>query len=493
MKKIRITCCLLILCLLLSACKSERKAVEQLAESEFLYAKGTSILNAAGEAVRLASGRIEVSAENLPDEAAITEILLQEKYNCITLDFQGELIDDSSLPWKLRENALEVVERAIQLCDKNKKYLLIDISEYPQTYKAWYEGADFIPGVINVWQQLAERLADEPYFGAYILSEFPRTGSSENQTALSYFEEVLQQICNGIREKDSLHLIAVGAIYPYSAAEDAYHGLPYVKDANFAYCAVIEKLNYFNRQQRSEKDGAAHLTYPNNLYHDIVDYEMMDSIIGSDLDFSSMDYQTRATPVFKADEADLFARLGVSVLPPDTNGGGELRVWEVRFVECDSEGNELKVLYDTSSTVNIPFMGVGTSGAQSEGSVYEDDGSAYLESITESTFFYVKDLNIPLEKGKYYQLTVTIKQRGMNKQFTCAPTVQMFTCESYENLNAAFLQKCCEEIFTEVKAVGVPLIYEKIDVSAAAASRGGEQYKTDLLTAIETLEQNYIE
>ena len=491
MKKIRIISLLLMLCLICSACGA-RKSDKQLDSSEFLFADGTLVRDASGQQVRLASKRFVLSAEELPTSAQLSAVLADETYNSITLDIKGELIDDSVSPWGVKEEALTVISSALKACSDAEKYLLLDISEYPQDYNAWYENSGFPENVAALWQSLADLVAQEPYFGAYLLSGFPRAGASENKTALSYYEELLQIVCDGIRTKDEYHMIGVGAITPYSEDEDDYLGLPYIKDHNFIYCAPLEELDYYSKQTKESTDGSAHLTYPNDLWHNITGISTQDKITGSDIDLSSTQYQTRATAVFQVEQEGLFARIGANVVPPDQNGGGELRVWSVHFAECDQDGNELNVLYDMQTSVDIPFMCLAASGTLTEGSVYEDDGSAYLESMNEPTFFFVENLNIPVEKDKYYQLTVTMKQRGMNKDFSCAPYVELYSCKNYNTMDVAYLEQYCTELYTEALAVGVPMIFDDIGVTAAAESKGGEQYMTDLLAAIGMYEQSYI-
>ncbi len=493
MKKIKTIICLAMICVLFGACAPKRQADKQLKDVPYLHAAKMQILDASGQEIRLASKRFTIT-DVTTDRTAIIDTLQEERYNSITLDLNGALIDDSALPWKLRDEAETMIDDVMQKCHDAEKYLLIDISEYPKSYYAWYDDSDFKTGVVDVWKQLAEKMASQPYFGAYVLSGLPRTGSAEERTALSFFEEALQTMCDGIRQHDTEHMIAVGAISPYVKDEDAFHGFPLIHDPNFAYCIYPQEMDFFTEQTRADDRGCEHLTYPSTYLitpEKLMPYE---EITGSDVNFSSIQYQTRATKVFKIEDEQLFARIGVSVKPPDVDGGGELRVWTVHFAECDQDGKELKVLYDTDTTVDIPFMSIAGSGVLDEGSVYEDDGSAYLESIKESTFFYIKDLNIPVEKGKYYQLTVTMKQRGMNKDFSCAPAVGLYERkEIAATFDASFVQQYYDTLFAEAEQVGVPLIYEGIGTTAPAQGRGGEQYVQDVKNMILQQQQHYIE
>ena len=482
---------ILAVCLVFSSC-SARRAEKQLGGSDYLYTHKTEILDAEGQAIHLVSKRFDVTAQHIPTIDELQTALKDAQYNSITLDIYGDMVDDTVSPWALKNEVLDLLEKTISLCDRAEKYLLVDISEYPKDYLSAYEDSEFLPGVISIWQSVAEKMREQKYFGSYILSGFPRIGSSENVTSLTYYEQLLQAICAGIRTKDAEHLITVGIISPYSENEDAFRGFPYIKDRNFAYCAANEALDFFSKQTKEGTDGSVHLTYPNTLQYNVSDVTVEETVLGSDINFASTQYQTRATAVFEVEGENQFARLGVCVMPPDENGGGELRVWEMRFVECDAEGNELNVLYDMKSSKDIPFGCLSASGLLTDGSVYADDGSAYLESINETTFFMVNQLNIPVQKGKHYQLTVTMKQRSMNKNFTCAPQVQLCSAKSYNTLDASYLEQCCNELFDEAKAVGVPIIFDDIGISAQAESKGGKQYMEDLLSIIQNQEQHCI-
>ncbi len=491
MKKIKMIAGLLILCLLFSAC-SARKAPKQLESSDFLYASDMAIYDKTGQPITLASKRVCVSAATAADMQPVHEALKEQTYNSIELQLAEDLVDSSGDAWVISAAAKQMLQATMESCDKQGKYLLISFSEYPKTYTAWYEGSDFNENVISIWQQLAEIFAKEAYFGAYILNNLPRPGSSEDVTALTYYEQLLQSICDAIRQTDASHLIGIGMMEPYLNTEDKYHAFPFVNDVNFAYTAPLGELAYYDAQAKEGSDASAHLTYPNAFWHDVNGISKKDQIIGSDIDLSYTDYQTRATRVFMMEEENAFVRIGAQVTPADQNGGGELRVWSLRFAECDASGKEQQVLFTMESSVDVPFMCRGTSGTEIEGSVYEDDGSAYLESISEPTFFYVKDLNIPVEKGKYYQLTITMKQRGMNKNFTCAPAVEIYSCDDYNLLDASFVKERCEVLYAEAKAVGVPLIFDGIGADPTAENKGGQQYLTDVLAAIKQCNSSYI-
>ena len=218
----------------------------------------------------------------------------------------------------------------------------------------------------------------------------------------------------------------------------------------------------------------------------------MERIEGSQIDLGTTEAQTRATPVFKVEEEGAVAKLGVYVAPNAQIGGGEMRVLSLYFTECDQDGNVVKTLYDMQSSVNVPFDFKLSSGTVGNASVYED-GTAYLESIDESLFFYVRDLNVPLEKGKYYQLTVTLKQRNMTENYTCLPAVQLSTVNEYSYLNAQLLEQNCNVLLDEAKAAGVPLmICEMAEMSTLGEEKGIKAYLSDLESIIQTLELSHI-
>lgn len=489
MKKTGWIALLCLICLILGGC-SGRKAMTQLKETPFLHARGTTIVDADGNEVAVKSKRITLSMQT-GNIDAVQEALAQEGYNALTLRIMSDMIDTDET-WALKEQARDFIIQTMAKCRDASRYLFVEMGEYPEEYFAWYADSDFNDNVIGLWSMLAGLLKEEEYLGAYVVNNIPRPGASEMTTALEFYETLLQQICDAIRLQDKQQMIALGMLTPYLEDEDAYHAFPMVKDRNFAYVAPLEDLNFYTQQQKASADASAHLNYPNTFWYGIDKLNIFETIYGSEITTSSMDYQTRATEVFEVTEEGLFARIGANVIPPDKNGGGELRVLALRFAECDANGKEINLIYNMDSSVGVPFKYHILNGSIGDGSVY-DDGTAYLESISGTTFFYISDLNIPLEKGKRYRLTVTMKQRGMNSGFSCTPTVQMFTCDEYSMFGTEMIQNNCNTLFAQAQAVGVPLIYNDVGVDEAVTEeKGKQQFLHDVFSAIDLLDQSYI-
>ncbi len=487
MNKYRWISFLCIFCLLMSGCAS-RKAPAQLKKSPYLRADGTSIVNAEGEQVKLASKRVSVSPKQ-NGKKEMKEILAQQDVNSLTVQLSADLVDCGE-EWSLSAGAKECLQQAAENCRAAEKYLLVEFAEYPEQHLMWQDEERFLQNVAALWGEIAEVVGDEVYFGAYVISNISRPSAPDEADALSLYEQMLASIIAAIRARDELHMISVEMMTPYMKV-DKYHAFPMVKDKNFTYVASVENVDFYTAQSNKAADGIDHLVYPNTFWHNVEDTELEETIYGSEITTASMDYQTRATKVFQVEQEGLFARIGASVLP-DENGGGELRVLSVRFVECDESGNEKRVIYNMDSSVGTKFEYQTVNGFADIGSEY-DDGTAYLESITEGTFFYVSDLNIPMETGKYYQLTVTMKQRGMNSDFECTPAVELYTCGQYNLFDAQMLKSNCDVLFAEAQKVGVPLIFNEIGVGDnVTKEKGREQYLSDLLSVIDTLGQNYI-
>ncbi len=489
MKKYRWIALLCILCLILGGC-SGRKAPTQLKEAPYLHAQGTTILDANGNEMVVRSKQVILSAEG-GDISAVDAALAEDGCNSLTLRIMSDMVDITE-GWVLNTETVDFIKQTMDKCNNASRYLFVEIGEYPEEYNAWYDDSDFNENVITLWTEIAGLLKGEEYLGAYVVNNIPRPGAAETTTALQFYEMLLQQVCQAIRAEDEQQMIAVGMLAPYFPTDDAYHAFPMVEDHNFAYVAPLEDLYFYTEQQAAGADATAHLNYPNNFWHKVGKLNIDETIYGSEITTASMDYQTRATDVFTVAEDGIFARIGANVIPADSNGGGELRVLSVRFAECDAGGKEKKVIYNMDSSVGVPFEYRVTGGSAGEGSVY-DDGTAYLESISDSTFFYVSDLNIPLEKGKYYQLTVTMKQRGMNSGFSCTPAVVTYNCGEYYTLDKTMIENNCNALFVEAEAVGVPLIYNNVGVGEAVTKeKGKEQYLSDVFSAIEALGQSYI-
>lgn len=486
MKKIRLIATVCIICLLLGGCAS-RKAPAQIKKSPYLHAVGTTVLDGKNEEIMLASGRVTLSATQ-ENEDLQQEILAKEKYNALTLSLSTDLIDTDSGA-SLSKLGREYVQAALGRCTDEGKYLLLEFAEYPDHHYAWQNEEVFLQNVCSLWSEVAELVAGEVYFGAYVINNIPRPASMQGITDLEQYEAFLQKVCDGIREKDADHMISLEMLTPYFES-DEYHGFPMVKDRNFSYLAAMTDTDFYTLQTKKEEDGTAHLVYPNSFWYDIEGDEEYEEIIGSKLSTDSIDYQTRATEVFTATKEGTFARIGAIVVP-DEYGGGELKVQSIRLAECDEKGKEKSVIYNMDSSVGINFEYNTAQGITNEGSVH-DDGTAYLYQISGTTFFYVSNLNIPLETGKHYQLTVTMKQRGMNRSYVCAPAVRLYSCEQHASFDAEYLKKCCDKLFLEASEVGVPLIFNDVGVSTVAKKRGGEQFLADLVSAITSLKQSYI-
>ncbi len=487
MNKYRWISLLLIVCLLLGGCAT-RKAPAQLKSSPYLRASGTKVVSAEGQEIKLASKRVVVSTKQTGKQE-IEQTLSNKVYNSLTLQFSADLVDCGEQGWSLSTQGEKYLQYAIKQCRAAEKYLLVEFEEYPKQDLAMQDEEKFIQNIASLWGTIAKVLGSEAYFGAYVISNIPRPIVVEEESALTVYEQYLAQICASIRAEDELHMISV-AMMPYMKV-DKYHAFPAVKDHNFTYVASPEGVEFYTEQNDKKADGIEHLIYPNSFWQNLREAKLYDTIYGSEITTASMDYQTRATHVFTVEQEGLFARIGASVIP-DKYGGGELRVLSVRFVECDETGKEKRVIYNLDSSVGTDFEYRGESGFTQMGSVY-DDGTAYLESISESTFFYVSNLNIPMEMGKYYQLTVTMKQRGMNSSFECTPAVQLYTCEQYDLFDAEMLKNTCETLFVEAQTVGVPLIFNDIGVSdAVTKEKGKEKYLSDMIAAIDSMGQNYI-
>lgn len=481
MKRIRILAALCILLFLFSGC-DRRKAIKQLQSSDFLHANGTDIVNVSGEKVSLSLQTVTVGQQS-PEK-------VKERISAISDDVMlrlGEQEIDISGEWKLSERGKNMISTALASLSKGK-YCVIGWQEYPDSFSAWYEDSDFEDGVISLWTDVAVFCKDEKTVAAFAVDNLPFPGASESESALTIFQTFLQRVSDGIRSVDAEHMLLIGTV---SSALDVveYNGFPYIKDANFSYITKPDRLEYYCKQQ-AKNETPPHLCYPNEYWTGIEGLEIRKMIIGSDIDFSSIDYQTRATEVFEVEDEGLFCRLGAFVMPENSDGGGEARILSVKFAECDDDGEELKTICDIPSSVGIPFTVADAAGVESDGSVYED-GTAYLESILDESHFYVSNLNIPLQKGKKYQLTVTMKQRGMNKRFRCAPAVFTFGCKNHAVLDKSYLSQYFGSLFTEAKTVGVPLIYDDILPVQTGADIGADAFYKDAVSVITELGQHY--
>ncbi len=472
---------------------SHRKAMRQLGDVSVLHADKTTILDGEQKAISLHSKSVVLKSLEF-DISEIQRILDNAEHNSVCLQIHGDLIDTSSQVWVLPQELYAQIDDVLERCTKAKKYLLLDIVEYPEQYRAWVEGSDYPQTLASLWGDIAKRYEGEAYLGAYVLDHFARPGASKNDAALTHMETFLQTVCDSIRQNDQLHMIAIGMMAPYMESEDKYHALPFVKDRNFIYTAALEPLDFYDEQSQTSLDGAMHLSYPSTYWQHIVGQDTQDTVIGKSISVDTTESQTVDSGVFQVEADGYFARIGVQVEPADSEGGGELRIISARMMECDEKGNEKAVLYNMDFSAGVPFDYFGNSGTMGASSVYEADGSAYLESISEGLFMYVSDLNIPLENGKYYKLSVTVKQRGMRMGYSCSAAVQLYTCTGYDQLNKALMEKSCNALLVEAEKVGVPFLFSDIGVNEnVSEEKGKDAFLSDLKAVLKQTGQSFIE
>lgn len=487
MKKIKWVAQTVLLVLLLTGC-SNRKALRGLKESAFLYTKGQTVVNGEQDFRFTAQ---DVLFENDLSAAlkSADEILQKEGVNSIRLCLAGAAIslDEGGLS----DSAQSLIQKILTLCAEKNKFLIVNISEYPEEYSAWYEDSDFQTQVGDLWANIAEKYAQEKYLGAYELGSVPRPTAQ----AVSELEKFWQAVADAIRKKDAEHLLIVDKLTPV-LSEDEYGGFPYIRDRNFMYAADVENFEFYTQQMHlvtEEETVPANLIYPNRFWYNLSEEQPENEAESESISFATTDYQSVTTEIYHAEGERLYCNIGAYVEPKNADGGGELRVGALELVECDAQGKKLQTLYRLDSTAGVAFYYYNADGDVGDGLAYED-GSAYLESISTSTNFYVKDLNIPLEDGKYYQLTVTMKQRGMNSGFKAKAYMEIRSCTGHNEFDRTYLTESLTALNDQAKSVGVPILFTGLSVSEEVKhnQKGTPIFENDVEQAVAQLSAGYV-
>ena len=386
-----------------------------------------------------------------------------------------------------------MLQKAFELADQYKKYIIINISEYPLAYSAWYEDSSFQSGLVSLWGEIAALCKEERYLAAYELGHVTRPTDDENHKSLYYWEALWQSAADSIRQADSEHILLIGTLSP-TVPSDEYGGFPYIKDRNFMYCADMWQFQFYTQQTHlvTEEAIPAHLIYPNAFWLDIQNKTAVDEVNSENISFATMEYQTVVTEPFQAAEDGLYCNIGAYEEPANENGGGELRIRELTLYECDASGKELSTVYRLDSTVGVPFYYLDTNGNNGDASVYED-GTAYLESIDVPTYFFVRDLNIPLEKDKHYKLSVTMKQRGMSSGFKAKACLYIQSCEKHSQFDKQYLTDKMEACFEQANRVGVPILFTGLGVlnDSVTEKKGAGAFLKDATDIVKELGQSY--
>ena len=157
---------------------------------------------------------------DLHRESWITErdfkIIRSFGFNCIRVPFHYGIIEDEQNPGHVRDNAWRWFDHVIQLADKYRLYVILDLhgaagsqnlfdhSGRKDWNKLW-ENHDYWQRTAWLWEQIAQRYRDCPTIAAYQPINEPWGGTTEQQA------ELFDTLYQAIRRHDDRHVIIASA------------------------------------------------------------------------------------------------------------------------------------------------------------------------------------------------------------------------------------------------------------------------------------------
>ncbi len=476
---------LLCITLLLSACTPAHKASGQRKTADVLHAYGTDILTAEGTPVSLRAADVTLTAES-EDAQALLLAAFAADGNAVRLRFDGSLLADDAA---LTEQAAAYLTDVLERCEQTNKYLLFGLYGFTREYALWDADGEEAARVAAAYADAASYCGASNFFGGYEIGSSGYPADEGKKTALSFYEAYLQTVADAIRKVDKRHMLILRRMPKTLYSSDEYEGFPVIRDRNFMVAAEIEELDFYLRAAPGVT--LPQFTYPNEYLLRIRGAGLTDEIQGESLSTGIISDQDVTSDVFYVDpeKGKTYAEIGMNVLPSDATAGGELRVMALTLYRCDKDGNSEQAVYRLENTKNVPFYYLTAEGERADGSFYED-GSAYLESINTQTYFFVKNLAVPLESGGYYKLTVRAKQRGMRSGYLCTPCIYARPYESAIAFDGEGLTALVKEKFSYAEKIGVPILFTGIRPDAPERREG---FSDDLEAAIRSISQSYSE
>lgn len=158
-------------------------------------------------------------------EMGFNSIRLPLHYNLFTLPIEDEPVEGENT-WL--DKGFAMVDTLLAWCTEAEIYLILDmhatpggqgrdaaISDYDPSKPSLWESELNKDKLVALWQQLAQRYADEPWIGGYDLINEPNwnfTGSNQNgcdETTNAPMRDLYERITTAIREVDTNHIIFI--------------------------------------------------------------------------------------------------------------------------------------------------------------------------------------------------------------------------------------------------------------------------------------------
>lgn len=462
MSKKRMLCLVLAVLLLFSGCSSARGSYRQLKSSPFLHAKEDKLLSSDGKEISL-----KIFPAEPDDFAKQISFAKQNGYNMISLELPYTDIADN---WKLTDSGISTIKNLLSMAEQSDLLLSFAI-DTEDTDNIWVAESDSLAAL---WGEVALLCKEENALGAYNVSFSYRPQVTDQTSSLSIYEKVLQKIAKRIRKSDPSHLILVSQIPQYAQGVDSYYGLPALKDKNFAYVTELQNVEFYTAQQSTEK-VYDFLCYPNSFCTQAEGEVYLGGYEGASLDVAiQRTPQVIATNLIKipANDKEQYAEVGIDLT---TDGGGEVWIDTLKVEQFDANDALEKTVVDIDNTKGLDFVRFDSPERDVVSEPDEDSGTCYIPYISENSIFTLKDLKLPVESGKQYKVTLTVRQLRMQSGQTLKAGFHLFEADKRSAFDKDFLLQSLQVVKAESDAVKVPLIISGINLSEGVTNEKGRE------------------
>lgn len=133
--------------------------------------------------------------------------------NSVRLPFSYRHFEDDHHPFALRESGFELLDRAIQACQRNGLYVILDLhalpgsqnrhwhSDNPTHYPMFWDHVHFQDRVVHLWEAIADRYRNTPAVAGYNIMNEP--GDIDGTHIKPFYDRAVA----AIRAIDNQHII----------------------------------------------------------------------------------------------------------------------------------------------------------------------------------------------------------------------------------------------------------------------------------------------
>ncbi|MFQ5857204.1 MAG: cellulase family glycosylhydrolase [Anaerolineae bacterium] len=140
-------------------------------------------------------------------------------FNAVRVNMHYRIFEDDTNPGVYKESGWNFLDHYVQWARNHNLYLILDIHVPPGGLQPTGGGGACLwddesnqTRLINLWQAIAQRYANEPRIAAYDLLNEPQPSGNSLSEGVDKYQTLMQQVVNAIRSVDQNHLIIVERI-----------------------------------------------------------------------------------------------------------------------------------------------------------------------------------------------------------------------------------------------------------------------------------------